>query len=189
MKRKLTWIIAAVLAGVLIVTGIGTYNALASGRESVENAEANMDTMLKRRADLIPNLVSTVRSFAAHETDVLNRVLEARSALTGAGNVTEKAAAEQEMSQALEGLTVVVENYPELKSDASYIALMDELAGSESRIATARRDYNNAVRDYNSQLVRFPGNFFGRLFGFEKAGYFEISESDRNTPDIASLLP
>lgn len=147
MKKTLAIIVVVilVLAGGLAVS----YNGLAGDRESVDTAQADVETMLQRRADLIPNLVSTVKSYAKHETEVLNKVLEARSAMD-ADTMEEKAEADQQVESALNGLKVVVENYPELKSDTTYVSLMDELSGSENRISVARKDYNDAVKSYNT---------------------------------------
>ena len=162
-------VVIVVLAGGLMLS----YNGLAGSKEAVETAEADVDTMLQRRADLIPNLVSTVKSYTKHETGVVDRVLEARDQL---------------MDSALSGLKVVVENYPELKSDTTYVGLMDELSGSENRISVARKDYNEAVKAYNTRLVKFPGNVFGSMLGFEKASYFEADDSAADTPDVGEML-
>lgn len=161
---------------------------LAGSKEAVETAEADVDTMLQRRADLIPNLVSTVKSYTKHETGVVDRVLEARDQLMNADTVEEKSEADQQMDSALSGLKVVVENYPELKSDTTYVGLMDELSGSENRISVARKDYNEAVKAYNTRLVKFPGNVFGSILGFEKASYFEADASAADTPDVGDML-
>ncbi len=177
-------IVILILAGGLAVS----YNGLAGSRESVETAQADVDTMLQRRADLIPNLVSIVKSYAKHETEVFDKVLAARSQMLAAGTMTEKAKADQQMENALESLNVVVENYPELKSDTTYVSLMDELSGSENRISVARKDYNDAVKTYNTKLVKFPGNILGSALGFEKAAYFEASASASENPDVGELL-
>ena len=186
MKKTLTIIVVVilVLAGGLAVS----YNGLAGDRESVDTAQADVETMLQRRADLIPNLVSTVKSYAKHETEVFDKVLEARSQLMDAGTMEEKAEADQQVESALNGLKVVVENYPELKSDTTYVSLMDELSGSENRISVARKDYNDAVKSYNTKLVKFPGNILGSVFGFEKASYFEASASAQETSDVGEML-
>ncbi len=190
MKNKKVVIIVAVLAVIVILGGalISGYNGLVTGREAVENAESNIDTYLQRRADLIPNVVSTVKSFAEHETEVFDKVLEARSALVNAKTPEEKANADAQLNTALQGINVIVENYPELKSDATYVALMDELEGSENRIAVARKDYNDTVKDYNNKVIRFPGSIVANLFGFEKAEYFEASEESLTVPDVGEAL-
>ena len=127
-------------------------------------------------------------SYAKHETEVFDKVLEARSQLMDAYTMEEKAEADQQVESALNGLKVVVENYPELKSDTTYVSLMDELSGSENRISVARKDYNDAVKTYNTKLVKFPGNILGSALGFEKAAYFEASASASENPDVGELL-
>ena len=183
MKKVFLAVIAVivVLAGGLMLS----YNGLAGSKEAVETAEADVDTMLQRRADLIPNLVSTVKSYTKHETEVVDRVLAARDQLMNADTVEEKSEADQQMDSALSGLKVVVENYPELKSNTTYV---DELSGSENRISVARKDYNEAVKAYNTRLVKFPGNVFGSMLGFEKASYFEADDSAADTPDVGDML-
>lgn len=190
MKNKKTVIIIAIVAVIVIIGGtlMSSYNGLVTGRETVESAESNIDTYLQRRADLIPNVVSTVKSFAAHETEVFDKVLEARTALVNANTVEDKAEADAQLDTALQGINVIVENYPELKSDATYIALMDELEGSENRIAVARKDYNDAVKDYNNKVIRFPGSIAASIFGFEKAEYFEADEESLTVPDVGAAL-
>lgn len=190
MKNKKTIIIVAILAVIVIIGGalISGYNGLITSREAVESAESNIDTYLQRRADLIPNVVSTVKSFAQHETEIFDKVLEARKSLVNAKTPEEKATADAQLDTALQGINVIVEAYPELKSDATYVALMDELEGSENRIAVARKDYNDAVKDYNNKVIRFPGSIVANLFGFEKAEYFEASEEALTVPDVGEVL-
>ena len=177
-------IIVAIIAGV----GISNYNGLVTAREEVASAESNIDTYLQRRADLIPNVVATVKSYAAHESEVYSSIAAARQKLVNASTVGEKAEANEELTAALQGLNVVVESYPELKADTTYVALMDELEGSENRIATARKDYNDTVKEYNNKVIRFPGNIFAEIFGFEKAEYFEAAQGAEAAPDVDSLL-
>ena len=189
MKKGLI-IVVAIVAVIAIIGGIcvSNYNSLVTAREEVSSAEANIDTYLQRRADLIPNIVASVKSYAAHETEVYSKIAEARQKLVNAGNISEKAEANAELSSALQGLNIVVESYPELKADATYIALMDELEGSENRIATARKDYNDVVKEYNNKVIKFPANIFAGIFGFEKADYFEADEGAENAPDVNALL-
>ncbi len=189
MEKKKGLLIVIVVVIVLAVFVIGSYNGLVTGREAVSTAQANIDTTLQRRADLIPNLVASVKSFAAHETEVFDKVLAARERLMSAGGIGEKAEADAELTRALGGLNLVVENYPELKSDATYISLMDELAGSENRIAVARKDYNDAAQRYNNRIISFPSNLFASAFGFEKADYFKASEGADAAPDLEGQLP
>lgn len=189
MKKGLV-IVIAIVAIIAIIGGvcISNYNSLATLREDVYSAEANIDTYLQRRADLIPNIVASVKSFAEHETEVYGKIADARTRLINAGTVAEKAEANNELTAALQGLNVIVENYPELKSDATYVALMDELEGSENRIATARKDYNDVVREYNGAIIKFPAKIFAGIFGFERADYFEADDSAKDAPDVGELL-
>lgn len=190
MKNKKTVIIVAMIAVIVILGGalISSYNGLVTGQEAVTNAQADIDTYLQRRADLIPNVVATVKDFAEHETEVYDKVLEARQNLLNANTVEEQSAANEELTTALQRINVIVENYPELKSDATYIGLMDELEGSENRIAVARNDYNDAVRSYNNKVIKFPGNIAAGIFGFEKAEYFEADEGASDVPDVGAAL-
>ena len=187
MKKKLL-----ILAGIVVMciggVTLSGYNQMATSRETVKAAAAEVDTMLQRRADLIPNLVSTVKGYAEHETEVFDAVLEARSELISASSVEEKTDANEKLDQALTQLNVVVEDYPELTSDTVYIGLMDDLAGSENRIAVARKDYNTVVSAYNQKLVTFPENIFATIFGFEKAEYFEADASSKDAPSVDELL-
>jgi LemA protein len=189
-KKIIIGVVAAVLVLAIIITGsvISTKNKLAVMQENIASAEANIDTYLQRRADLIPNVVATVKSFADHETEVFDKVLEARQALLDADTIEEKAEADTQLTNALQGINVIVEAYPELKSDTTYVALMDELEGSENRIATARKDYNDAVKAYNSALVKFPTSLVAGMFGYEKAAYFEADAGAENAPDVGELL-
>lgn len=190
MKKNKTLIIVAILAVIVIIGGslVSNYNSLVTGKETIDSAEATIDSYLQRRADLIPNVVSTVKSFAKHETEVFDKVLEARSALVNANTTEDKAEANAQLDTALQGINVIVENYPELKSDATYISLMDELEGSENRIAVARKDYNDVVKSYNNKVIRFPGSIVAKIFGFEKAEYFEATEESQTVPDVGAAL-
>lgn len=191
IKKKLLASLFAVAAVVVIFSGamvVSEYNKLAARWENVQSAAADVDTMLQRRADLIPNLVNTVKSYAGHETEVFDAVLAARSELTDASSIEEKADANKALDQALTQLNVVVENYPELTSNTVYIGLMDELAGSENRIAVARNTYNTVAASYNKKLVIFPENIIASLFKFEKAEYFEADDSSTDVPTVDELL-
>ena len=189
MKKGLI-IVIAIVAVIAIIGGVcvSNYNSLATAREEVASAEATIDTYLQRRADLIPNIVASVKSYAEHESEVYSNIASARQKLVNASSVAEKAEADAELTSALQGLNIVVESYPELKADTTYVALMDELEGSENRIATARKDYNDTVKEYNSKIIKFPANIFAGIFGFEKAEYFEASEGAEVAPDVNALL-
>ncbi|MCQ2499928.1 MAG: LemA family protein [Lachnospiraceae bacterium] len=176
-------IVIAVLAIALIGT-ITTYNGMVNASEKVENASADIGTQLQRRADLIPNLVNAVKGYMDHETEVINSITESREKLINAGSLEEKAEANDALTQALSNFNVIVENYPDLKSNTNFIQLQDELAGTENRIATARRDYNDAVRSYNGIIKRIPGRFLAGMFGFEQADYFEAREGSEAVPTV-----
>ena len=184
--KKSSIVLLAIIAIVVIIGGmlIGSYNGMISKRESVDTQYSNLDTQLQRRADLIPNLVNTVKGYTNHETEVIKNITDARAKLMGANTAQEKANANDELTSALNALNVVIENYPDLKSSANYINLSDELAGTENRIATARRDYNEAVRVYNTAIIKFPNNILAGMFGLEKATYFEASESSKEVPSV-----
>jgi LemA protein len=179
--RGLAGALLALLA--LAASGCG-YNQLISQGEAVDAGWSEVQNQLQRRNDLIPNLVNTVKGFAAQEQNVLVRVTEARSRVAGAGTPAESMAASNELSGALSRLLVVVEKYPELKSDRNFIQLQDELAGTENRLAVARNRYNDAVREYNTTLKRFPTLVIARLFGFQEKTYFDAPESARAAPNV-----
>ncbi len=187
-KKNIIIIVVVALAVILLFSIIGTYNGLATGREAVDTARSDIDTYLQRRMDLIPNLVATVKANAAHEQEVIDSVTNARAAMAGAGSTEEKLAANEELTRAVNNLMIVVENYPQISTSPAYTGLMDELAGTENRIATARRDYNEAVETYNKKVVSFPGNIFAGLFGFEKAPYYEASAGAENAPNVGDLF-
>ena len=176
-------IIAVVV--ILVLAMIGTYNKLVSLQENVENQYSNLDVMLQRRADLIPNLVNTVKGFTNHENEIIEKVTDARTKLVNASSVEDKAKANSELSDSLNALLVVVENYPDLKSSANYTQLSDELAGTENRIAVARKDYNDAVKSLNTSIKRFPSNILAGMFGVEKAEYFEADEGSSEVPNVS----
>jgi len=171
-----------ILVGFLYVKG--TYNSLVSMDESVKAAWAQVENQLQRRYDLIPNYVETVKGYASHEREVFTRVTEARSRAAGAGNINEKIQADNELSSALSRLLVVVESYPDLKANANFIRLQDELAGTENRIAVERRRYNETVKTYNIRIRQFPTNIFAGMFGFEKAIFFEVPKERQEAPKV-----
>jgi LemA protein len=179
--------LAAVLVGLVLlvaVFGFKAYNGLVKGDEGVKAAWAQVENQLQRRMDLIPNLVETVKGYAAHERETLEAVTEARSRVAGAGTVNEKMAANDQLSGALARLMVVVEQYPNLKADQTFLRLQDELAGTENRIAVERRRYNELARDYNIRLRTFPTVIFGRMLGFKSASLFEAQEGAAQAPKV-----
>mgnify|MGYP002528377046 FL=1 len=185
MKKSTIVIIVVVVILVAIIPGlVSNYNGVVSLSEEVDNKFATIDTMLQRRADLIPNLVNTVKGYTNQEQAVIDSVTDARAKLAGANSVGEKANADQELSTALSNLLVVVENYPDLKSSQNFINLSDELAGTENRIATARKDYNDAVKEYNTKIKRFPTNIVSGMFGYGEKEYFQASEGSEEVPTV-----
>ena len=184
---KKTGMIIGIIVGAIVLLAIlliSANNNLVSMEAEVDAALANIDTNLQRRADLIPNLVNTVKGYAAHEQEALDSVTDARAKLAGASTVEEKAAADSELTAALNNLLVIVENYPDLKASANFTQLADELAGTENRIATARRDYNDAVRSYNTAIRKFPNSLIAGMFGFAQKDYFQASEGAQNVPNV-----
>jgi LemA protein len=178
-------LIAIVAIGIILIfSGIGTYNKLVAQDEAVQTASSQIDNQLQRRNDLIPNLVETVKGYAAHEEEIFTSIAESRSKLAGAGSMGEKADASQELSGALSRLLVVAENYPELKANENFRQLADELAGTENRIAVARMEYNETARGFNTAIKRFPAVIFSGIFGFERYDYFEASEGAEKPPEV-----
>lgn len=175
------------VALVLLFSGvtISTYNSIISLQEKVTSSYYDIDTQLQRRADLIPNLINSVKGYMQHEQGIINSITESRERLMKADNMQERAQASEELSAALGQLNVIVENYPNLKADQNFIQLQDELAGTENRIATTRRDYNQAVNAYNTKIRRFPAVFIARIFGFEKEDYFEAAPGSNEVPNVS----
>lgn len=184
INLKQNTIIILVVVAAIVLTFFGGYNSLVSMEEDVDSKWSQIDNQLQRRADLIPNLVNTVKGYASHEEKVLTEVTRARENLLGAGNIAEKAEADAGLSTALSRLLAISESYPELKADANFRQLSDELAGTENRITTARMDYNNAVQMYNTKIRRFPTAFVARIFGFEKKDYFKAQEGTEKVPEV-----
>ncbi|HZK34983.1 MAG TPA: LemA family protein [Bacillota bacterium] len=189
MKTGTKVLIAVVaIVAVLLISVVGGYNGLVNKSEAAETSVSEIDNQLQRRSDLVPNLVATVQQYAAHETEIFESVSDARARLAGAGNTAETAEASEELSGALNRLIAISEAYPDLKANQNFIQLQDELAGTENRIANARRDYNNAARDLNTSIRRFPTNILANMFGFDRMDYFETSEENRENPDVGDLF-
>lgn len=185
MKRSMKgWLVVGALALIVAFSAVSSYNSLVSSETSVENKFAAIDVNLQRRADLIPNLVETVKGYAAHEQEVLTAISDARARLAGAATPEQKAEADAELTGALSRLLVIVENYPNLKADAQFTRLMDELAGTENRIAVARKDYNDAVAAYNTKIRKFPASIYAGIFGFEKKPFFQVREGAEQVPEV-----
>ncbi|MBC8588186.1 LemA family protein [Paratissierella segnis] len=185
MKGKsLTLIIIIIVIALVAITSIGTYNRLASMEESVDSAWAQVENVLKRRADLIPNLVNTVKGYASHEEQVLTQITNARAGFNSATSPQEFAAANDQLDAAIRSLNVVVENYPDLKANQNFLELQAELSGTENRISTERMRYNDAVRGFNTTIRRFPTNIVAKIFGYQSREYFEINPEDAEVPEV-----
>ncbi|HSY11848.1 MAG TPA: LemA family protein [Verrucomicrobiae bacterium] len=166
-------------------TFVGHRNEMVRKREAVNAAWAQVDVVLQRRSDLIPNLVETVKGFAAHEEKVFGDIAAARAAMAGAKTPADKIAANGQLDSALSRLLVVVENYPQLKSNENFLRLQDELAGTENRIAIERRRYNETVQDYNTYISLFPNNIVASMSGFTRNdAYFKTDEGARQAPKV-----
>jgi len=170
---------------VLLLWLVGVYNGLVRLRNEVRNAWAQIDVQLKRRHDLIPNLVETVKGYAGHERGTLEAVVQARTKAVGAEGVVNRAQAEGELSRALGRLLMLVEAYPDLKANQNFLALQEELTSTENKIGFARQYYNDAVMRYNTRIQTFPPNIVASLFGFGESEYFELQEAaQREAPQV-----
>lgn len=192
LKKHKTIVIIAVLA-IITLWGITGYNGLVGMDEGVQTKWADVETQYQRRADLIPNLVNTVKGYAAHESETLQAVVEARAKATSVNIDPTNMSAEQianfqkvqdGVSSALGRLLVTVEKYPDLKANENFKELQAQLEGTENRISVARRDYNEAARKYNTTLRSFPKNILAGMFGFEKKAYFEAQEGSEQAPTV-----
>ena len=186
-SQKNLLIIAIIVVVIILIPFLylrGTYNSLVTMDEGVKAAWAQVENQLQRRYDLIPNLVETVKGYAAHEKEVFLKVTEARSKVAGATTIGDKIQANNGLSAALSRLLLVVERYPELKANTNFIRLQDELAGTENRISVERRRYNETVKTYNIKIRRFPTNLLAGMFGFEKAAFFEVPKERQEAPKV-----
>ncbi len=190
MKRKgiatigIIGIIAAV-AVVLIGFYVVAHNSIVKLEATVDTKASDIKTQLQRRADLIPNLVSTVQGYVEHEENVIDSITAARKEISGAKTIKEMSAANDKLNSALQSLNVIVENYPDLKASQNFINLQDELAGTENRIATARKDYNEAVKNYNTKISTIPTSIIANMMGKEKKDFFEVSDQSKlEVPEV-----
>jgi LemA protein len=193
-------IVAAVLVAILVIGGVcalilgGGYisakNQMVTLNETIKSDWAEVDVVLQRRSDLIPNLVETVKGYAAQEQTVYDDIAKARAAMAGAHTPTDRIAANGQLDSALSRLLVVVENYPQLKSNENFLKLQDELAGTENRIAVERKRYNDAIQTYNTFIGQFPNSFYAGWAGFHRNDdYFKASEASREVPKVAFPPP
>src|SRR6516162_5687093 len=193
-KALIAVIILIVIVGLIGLVCVGQYvsvkNTLVQKNEAVKSAWSQVDIVLQRRADLIPNLVETVKGYAKQEQTVFGDIAKARSALLSAGTPSEKIAANNQLDGALGRLLVLVENYPQLKSNENFMRLQDELAGTENRIAVERKRYNDTLQDYNTYVQQFPTNIFAGWAGFKpNPAYFAASEGSRQVPKVDFSTP
>lgn len=177
--------IIAAIAVVLIGFYVVAHNSIIKLETDVDTKASDIKTQLQRRADLIPNLVNTIQGYVKHEESVIDSITEARKEISGAKTIKEMSAANDKLNSALQSLNVIVENYPDLKASQNFINLQDELAGTENRIATARKDYNEAVKSYNTKISTIPTSIIANMMGKEKKDFFEVSDpSKMEVPEV-----
>ena len=191
MKKGIVVLVVLALVAVVIAgMYVSSRNEMVRKNEAIKSDWAQVDVVLQRRADLIPNLVETVKGFAAQEQTVFHDIASARSALLGAQTPADKIAANGQLDGALGRLLLIVENYPQLKSNENFLRLQDELAGTENRIAVERKRYNDAIQDYNTYIGLFPNNIFARWAGFQRNdAYFAAPEASREAPKVQFPAP
>lgn len=178
-----TIVLIAIIAGIVLFVWT-TYNSLATGRVRIKEALSDIDVQLKRRIELIPNLIETVKGYVKHEKEVLENVTKARTSMMGAKTLQQKAGAENMMTDALKTLFAVAENYPQLKANENFKELQRELTDTEDKISYSRRFYNSTVRDYNTTLANFPSGPLGRMFGFSEVEFFEATDEERKSVKV-----
>ena len=193
MKKLLPWIVVLGVLAIIALWAVNVYNGLVENEETVESAWSQVENQYQRRADLVPNLVATVKGYATHESETLENVISARSRATqitiDPSNVTPEQlaqyqAAQGEFSQALGRLLAVAESYPDLKANENFRDLQSQLEGTENRIAIARQQFNDTAREYNTKVRRFPANIIASIFGFERKPYFEADEESKHAPKV-----
>lgn len=177
-----------VVLGVFLLLIIGffmtSYNNMVDKSEKIDAKFSDIDTQLQRRADLIPNLVNSVKGIMQHEQEAIDKVTDARTKLINASSVAEKAEANSNLTSALNNFIAIAENYPDLKANTNFTNLMDELSGTENRIATARKDYNDAVKEYNTYIKKMPTSMIAGIFGFKEKDYFKAAEGSNEVPQV-----
>lgn len=176
------WILLAV--GLIALWAIMTYNGLITLKNRTDEAWSDIDVQLKRRYDLIPNLVETVKGYATHEQGTFEKVIQARNAAMGAQGMADKSVAENQLSQTLKSIFALAEAYPELKANQNFLQLQQDLTDTEDKIQASRRFYNGNVRDFNTKLQVFPTNMIGNMLGFKSREFFEIAEAEKAAPQV-----
>ena len=187
MKKSLLGLL--VLVVIVALSLISTYNSLITRTQNIDGQWAQVETQYQRRFDLIPNLVNSVKGFFEQEQDVFGAIAEARTKYAGAKSVNDKAQAAGQVESALARLLVIVENYPDLKSDTTVLGLMDELAGTENRISVERKRFNDLIKDYNTIIKRFPTNLIAGMFNFDARAFFEAVEAAEQAPQVDLSTP
>ena len=177
-------IVTLIIVAVVIIFIVGMYNSLVRLRNRVKNAWSQIDVQLKRRYDLIPNLVETAKGYLKHERETLEKVVQARNMAMGAQGVAEQAKAEGQLTQTLKSLFAVVENYPDLKANQNMMMLQEELTSTENRIAFARQHYNDSTMTYNNSIQVFPKNIIAGMFNFKESEFFEADETERKNVKV-----
>ncbi|MCF7865871.1 LemA family protein [Candidatus Woesearchaeota archaeon] len=178
------WIILAIVVLIVLIVW-GLYNALVRLKNQVKNSWSQIDVQLKRRNDLIPNLIETVKGYAKHEKGTFEKVTEARSVMMKAGSVESKAEASNMLSDTLKSLFAVAENYPDLKANQNFLQLQEELAGTENKIAYSRQHYNDMVMVFNTKIELFPNNVFANMLNFKQEEYFKTPEAEKKVPKVS----
>ena len=193
-KKALTWIVVLGVLAIVVIWGVGRYNAIITAEENVNTAWSQVENQYQRRADLIPNLVETVKGYAAHESETLEGVIAARAKATQvvvdptnatAEQISAFQAAQGELTQALGRLMAISENYPDLKANTNFLALQSQLEGTENRITVARNNFNEMARQWNTMIRRFPTNLIANAMNAEKRAYFEAHEGAAQAPQVA----
>ncbi len=178
------WMWVLIVVGVLAIWAVMTYNGLITLKNRTDEAWSDIDVQLKRRYDLIPNLVETVKGYASHESGTFEKVTQARTAAMSAQGAHDKAVAENQLSQTLKSIFALSEAYPELKANQNFLQLQQDLTDTEDKIQAARRFYNGNVRDFNTKLQVFPTNMVGNMLGFKSREFFEIAEAEKAAPQV-----
>ncbi len=187
--KAIVWLLVVVglilfIGVVIVLWGVGIYNGIIKREQDVKEGWAQVESLLKRRWDLIPNYVEVVKGYMKHERELLTRVTEARARVGGASSVSERISAEGELSGLLSRLLMVAENYPQLKANQNFIRLQDELAGTENRIAVARMRYNERVKNFNKYIKIFPNRIIARMMAVEEAVFFKVPEAEKEPPKV-----